>query len=148
MNRVGLIDRIKKKINRAVGVVQAIALLSICLCAGTTLPDTEYIPVGQAHSVSCVPVPNRPSFIGHQCLIWLIGQKVIDAWIHRIGVGLRRRIHFKTFHFDDIGLDFSGGSTDESRHQCQTPMVPLEYFGSIFIPLSMLQHIDSSIGSC
>ena len=72
MDRVGLIDRLKEKINGAVRVVQAIALLSIHPRAGTTLPDPEYIAVGQARSVSCVLVPSRPPFMVHQCLTWLI----------------------------------------------------------------------------
>ena len=62
VDRVGLIDRIKVKINGAVSVVQAIALLSIHPRAGTTLPDPEYIAVGQARSVLCVSVPSRPPF--------------------------------------------------------------------------------------
>ena len=65
MDRVGLIDRIKVKINGAVSVVQSIALLSIHPRAGTTLPDPEYIAVGQARSVSCVSVPSRPPCVGH-----------------------------------------------------------------------------------
>jgi len=147
MDCVGLIDRIKVKINGAVRVVQTIALLSIHPPSGSTLPNPEHIAVGQARSVSCVSVPSRPSFMGHQCLTWLIDQNVIEAWIHWIGVGLGRRLHLKTLHFDDIGLDFPDESTDQSRHQSQTPMVAHGSLGPLFISLLMFQHVDSSLGS-
>ena len=52
MDRVDLIDRIKVKINGAVSVVQAIALLSIHLRAGTT-HDPEYIAVGRPLRFVC-----------------------------------------------------------------------------------------------
>ena len=147
MDRVGLIDRLKEKINGAIRVVQAIALLSIHPRAGTTLPDPEHIAVRQAHSVACVSVPSRPPCVGHQCLTRLIDQNVIEAWIHRIGVGLGRRLHFKTLHFDDIGLRSSDGSTNQSRHHSQTPMAAHGCLGSLFISFLMFQHVDSSFGS-